>query len=151
MWDDSRRQMFQKRALVYLKPIQYGGEETDDDNEEININNNTEINIFDFNNYYANIAINWELEDDFVLSIIKLMSDLRSGSKQIKLDIVSFIGKSKYINELFFNMVKILGVAMMYNIIENNSKKLKILGSATDGFFVKNSPPNIIPELIKKK
>lgn len=86
----------------------------------------------DFSNFYASVAIKFNL-DPYVTKVLMRMTALRGHSPGLKQWIVTLLGKSKHLNELFFNAMKALSVAVVLATIRKNGAAV-VVGATTDGF-----------------
>jgi len=88
----------------------------------------------DFTNYYANVAIVFNL-DPYISAVLQRLTTRRKTHPELKLWIVALIGKAKHMDRVFYRRLKELSVAVMLTTILN--QRDIILGATTDGFMVK--------------
>ena len=87
---------------------------------------------FDFTNFYANIAINFQI-DDFITKVLLNMIKMRKYCVEIKSWIVTLIGKMKHYDTARYTRLKKLSVAIILSTINKNSN---VCGATTDGILI---------------
>ena len=126
-YSEERSETFRKEALV---------ERMNDVVENID-RKHFAVMSFDYNNFYANIVIHYNI-DPFVATLLRLLIGFRNVSSIVKGVIVSLIGYARLVDYHFYHSCKLLSVAVMFHTIEKNVQSTifsTYLGASTDGLF----------------